>query len=160
MNEKTEEVKNAEDGWEQFDKDMAKGGNFLKLEVDKPYKVVISKAELIESDKFKDKEGKPKKQMELTIEKLNNEPCGKKWQTGSWSVMKEIRKAMKDGSLARSVFLVKKKQEGDKKSYVFEKLEELQAPAPTQGGRVEEKSAGAGGNPSPAKRDEIGAFVN
>jgi len=157
MEKKTEDVKEAEDDWAKFDKEMEQGGNFLKLEVDKPYKIIISKAELVESDKFKDKFGKPKKNMELTVEKLNGEPCGKKWQTGSWSVMKEVRKAMKDGSLARSVFLVKKKQDGDKKSYVFEKLEEIAAPA----NAGEWKSAGGAGKPaSSVARDPTEAYLS
>lgn len=143
MKENEEKVTDAEDEWAEFDKEMASGGNFLKLETDKTYKVVIASAELAESDKFKDRQGKPKKQMILTIDKLNGDPCGKKWTTGSWNVMKEVRKAMKDGSLQRSVFLVKKKQDGDKKYYVFEKLDEIPK---------------AEGQPSPSGKD-IGAFL-
>ena len=143
------EVVNEAEGWAEFDKDMDKGGKYVKLEVDKPYKVVISKAELGVSDKYKDKYGNPKREMKLTIVTLNGEPCGKEWNTSSWSVMKEVRKAMKDGSLARSVFLVKKKQEGDSKSYIFEKLEEFQAPA-----KAGEKSGGVGAvAPSPHDPD-------
>jgi len=128
MNEKIENVVEEPDVWKEFDKEMDSGSKYLSFDAGKGYRITISAADPKKSDKFLDKDGQPKQQMNIVVATVNGQPCGKLWITASWTVMREVRQAVKDGTLTHSVFFLKKKIEGDKKSYVFEKIEQLNAP--------------------------------
>jgi len=123
MNDKVEEVE--EMSWEEYDKRENEAGKYLRVEIDKPYEIMVKSAKLVRDSKFKDRNGNPKIKLVLELSSVNNQPSDKIFETSSFTVIKEIRIAKRDESLPRSVFLLKKKQEQDKTKYVFEKLREL-----------------------------------
>lgn len=119
--------------WEEFDRREAEYGDYLRLEPDKPYMIMVKKATLVEDQKYKDRNGNPKMKVILELATVNDNVTDKVFETGSFQIMKEIRKADKEGKLQRSVFLLKKKQEGDKTKYIFEKVSEKGGATPSSG---------------------------
>lgn len=116
--------------WDEYDQREAEGGKYLKVELDKPYEISVKSDRLVKDPKFKDKRGEPKVKLILELATVNGQPSDKTFETSSFTVINEIRKAKKDQSLLRSVFLLKRKQEQDKTKYVFEKLREVAGPSP------------------------------
>ena len=135
--ETTEEKVEEAVPWDQLE--TQKPGNYFKPEKDKVYNLTISEAKVVLNQKFKDKEGKPKKKAVIRLATVNGEKSELTWDTGSWSVINTLKACVKDGSLARSTFLLKKKVENEKTTYVFEKTGEK--------------------SPAPQDADEIGAYL-
>ena len=132
----TTEEKVDEVPWDELDK-QSEAGNFFKPEKDKPYNLTISEAKVVLNKKFLDKNGKPKKKAVVKLATIDGKKTDQVWETGSWSVINTLKECVKNGSLVRSTFLLKKKVENEKTTYVFEKT----------------------GEKSPASKDEIGAFL-
>lgn len=141
MEETLEEVK--EIGWDEVDVD---DGKYFRPGKDQPYNLTIADAGVVKNAKFKDKDGNPKIQVRLKLATINGEKTALEWRTGSWSVIREIKKCVLDKTLKRSVFLLKMKNDGNKTIYVFEKTGEVKAPS---------KSAYSPDD----KEREVGAFL-
>jgi hypothetical protein len=95
---------------------------YLSLETGKSYKISISKVVLVKRA-FKAGD-EPKLKAVCTLATIDGQPTNKIWETGSFSVMRELKKNIKEEIWmgAHILFLLKKKNEGDKISYVFEDL--------------------------------------
>ena len=117
--ENIEEIK-----WDEVDVD---DGKYFRPEKDKPYNLTIADARVVKNVKFKDRNGNPKIQVRLKLATINGEKTSLEWDTGSWSVIREIKKCVLNKTLERSVFLLKKKDDGNKTTYVFEKTGEVKA---------------------------------
>ena len=105
--------------------DKPKDGKYISPAYDVSYKITIASIELIKKA-FKDGD-KPKLKALCVLKTLNGEPSGKTWETGSFSIMKELKKHVDEQGVWRGaniVYLLKKKKEGDKTTYVFEELGE------------------------------------
>ena len=100
---------------------------FFSPEADKSYRISISKVEL---SKRAFKEGdKPKLKAVCTLATIDGQPTDKVWETGSFSVMRELKRHIvaEEWKGMHLSFLLKKKKDGDKTSYVFEDLGSLEA---------------------------------
>lgn len=95
---------------------------FFSPQYDMAYKVTIGSVILV---KRAFNEGdEPKLKVQCALKTLNGEPSGKIWETGSFSIMRELKKHIKEEKWAGSniTYLLKKKKEGEKTTYVFEEL--------------------------------------
>lgn len=105
--------------------DKPKDGKYISPEYDVSYKIVIASISLYKKP-FKAGDV-PKLKAACVLKTINGEPSGKIWETGSFSVMKELKKHVdKEGVWCGTnvVYLMKKKKEGDKTIYIFEELGE------------------------------------
>ena len=95
---------------------------FFSPQYDQAYKVTISSVELVKKA-FKAGD-EPKLKACCILKTINGDPSGKIWETGSFSIMRELKKHIKDEKWcgANVTYLLKKKKEGDKTTYVFEEL--------------------------------------
>jgi hypothetical protein len=106
-------------------KEGTAGSKYLSVKPEVTYILSVKSADLYRDNRWKDAQGQPKLKLRVVLESVNKEPAnGQVWETGSYTVMKEVRKSVKDGSLARSSFLLKKKDTEGKVTYVFEKIGE------------------------------------
>jgi hypothetical protein len=100
---------------------------YISPEYDKSYRVTLSSVTLARKA-FKEGE-KPKLKAVCVIKTLNGQPSGQTWETGSFSVMRELKKHIvgEEWKGSEVVYLLKKKKEGDKTTYVFEELGSVEA---------------------------------
>ena len=126
--ETTEEKLEEAVPWDQLE--TQRPGNFFKPEKDKAYTITISEAKVVLNKKFMDKNGKPKKKVVVKLATLDGKKTELVWETGSWSVINALKECVQNGSLARSTFLLKKKVENEKTTYVFEKTGEKSPSSP------------------------------
>ena len=110
--------------WDEIN-DTPKESKYFSPEKDVKYEVVFSNVEL---GKKAFKEGEePKLKAFCTIKTLNGVALGKIWETGSFSVMRELKKHIdKDDKWvgANVEWFMKKKIDGNKTSFIFEELGE------------------------------------
>ncbi len=114
----------------------AKSGDFLKVELDKPYTLSFENGKVIKSDKFKDDKGNPKTQIELKLASLNGQPSKLVWRTGSWTVIGEIKKFVTDAKskvvdserFKKARFFLKAQKKGANTEYLFSVSEDPLAP--------------------------------
>lgn len=108
-----------------WDEVSGRDGNtkYFKPTKDEMYRIVIDGVSL-EKKAFR---GEP---MKLTascqLKTINGKPSELIWETRSFSIMKELKRHVsKEGKWEGShiTFLLKKKMEGDKTTYIFEELE-------------------------------------
>lgn len=112
--------------WGEYEKAQSESGQYFKAELDKNYNLVFKKAMLVRDKKYLDNNGKPRLKIILSLASINGAPSEKVFETGSFSIMREIKKTVDDGSLERSTFLLKKRAKGgDKIEYIFEKIGEV-----------------------------------
>ena len=125
MKETKEEVKDAEASWDEVGMEKSK---FFSPEKDKPYTITIASAQLVRDERYLDKDGVPKLTLKLKLATINGAPTDQEWATGSWSIIREVKKCVMDKSLERSSFLMKMKEEAGRRAYIFEKVGEKQSP--------------------------------
>ena len=97
---------------------------YFSPEVGKAYRIKIKDIELVRKAFQQGSEAKLKARCELlTVDGLASY---KVWETGSRSVMSELRKhVIEEKWVGQAItYLLKKKMEGDKVSYIFEELGE------------------------------------
>jgi hypothetical protein len=94
---------------------------YWKPEVGKPYKVIFSTAKLYRR-KFKENE-QPRLVVSCEVLSVDGIKPIKQaiFETGSWNIMREIKRNL--GQLPSTIFLLKKKQEEGRISYIFEVLD-------------------------------------
>lgn len=101
---------------------QAAGGNkFFSPEPEKQYKISFDEVKLLDKA-FKAE--KPKLTAVCKIRLLNGEPSGQVWETRSLSVIKELRAGVQ-GEIwvgQNIIFLLKKKKDGEKTTYIFEQI--------------------------------------
>ena len=97
---------------------------FFSPEVGKSYRITISQVELVEKA-FK-KGDAPKMKVQCVLSSIDGLPSNKIWETGSFAVMRELKTHVLDEKWNghRITYLLKKKNEGEKVSFVFEELGE------------------------------------
>lgn len=163
MEMKNENVKDAGLDWDRFE---IQSDARVKIETGKKYEMgfsAVKQDEIEVTDNEKTAEGKMeiKKKIPvliLAVDFYDGKPAKRELVVTSKRLVQTIRTYFEKGLLFRKMFELRKDGEGFQTHYSMISLDDKpKAPSPTQNG---EKSAGAGGNPSPAKRDEIGAFVN
>ena len=111
------------DEWEGIDAQLEGASEYFKPELNTPYRLVFASAKPAPpDDRFKDRDGKPKVRMVITLKTLNGQPSNLIWTTGAFAVMREVRTAQKAGNLDRIEFLLKKKEEDGRTRYVFERI--------------------------------------
>ena len=105
----------------------AENQKFFSPETGKSYRIAISGVEL-QRKAFREGD-KPKLKAVCSLSAIDGVPTTKVWETGSFSVMNELKKSIRDEKWMGShiTFLLKKKKEGEKVSYVFEDLGALEA---------------------------------
>jgi len=137
MEEKIEDLEKVE--WSELSsKDKESGSKYFQVKPDTTYILTLASAELHRDNRWKDANGQPKLKCTLALKTVNDAPAnGQIWETGSYTVMLEVRKAVQNGSLAKSKFLLKKKDAEGKITYIFEKI----------------------GESSPSSSDKVGAFL-
>lgn len=127
-----EEVPNTPEGfetqavsWDELGSGKRRSESYLEVEPDKAYQIVIKTAQLKRDSIYKDKHGNPKLKVVLTLSNVNNEEVKDlQWETGSWTIIKALNEARKEGKLVSTVWLLKKKRENERISYVFEAVGE------------------------------------
>lgn len=127
MEEKIELVSEESDLWDSVDRN--KTNRWFKPVANQNYQVVFKSAELRSEAYPNTPDAKKRLRLYCQMDKLDNQPCDLVFATSSFTVIREVKKyiALKgDGSLPYRIFLLKMKLEGDKKSYVFEMIGEVQ----------------------------------
>ena len=144
MEEKIEEIPNTPEGFETETvswKDLGTGNRdsktYLTVDFDQWYDVVITEAKLKRDSVYKDKKGNPKLKVCITFAEVNGEKVpGLKWETGSWTVIKELKKAIEEEVLSTTLFTMKKKKEDNKTIYLFERKRALTPSPPSSSDSV------------------------
>jgi hypothetical protein len=101
-----------------------KASRYFKAEIDKGYKATFSDVKL--AKRAFNKGDEPKLKAICTIATLDAQPSEKIWETGSFSVMKTLKKYVKDENWigANVVFFLKRKELDGKTTFIFEELGE------------------------------------
>ena len=128
MQETKEEIKEVEASWNEVEKREG-SGKFFKPELDRMYKLRIKSAKPVKSEKFKDKDGKPKVRVVLALASIDGKVSELIWETGSWSVMNTIKPFAVAGLLDKCEFLLKQRKENEKVSYIFEEINGVKSPS-------------------------------
>ncbi len=102
--------------------EVGDGEHYFSPEYDRSYRVVISSVSLYKR-KFEEEED-PKLRVACVLKTIDDEPSGKIWDTGSLPVLRKLKKYVGEGGKwnCTSTFLLKKKKDGLKTTYVFEEL--------------------------------------
>ncbi len=115
---------------------QAKKGDSLKVELDKPYTLSFESAEIRKSTVYTDKNGKPKIQAVFKLTTLNGTPSKLSWTTGSWTVMGELKRFVKDPKskvvdserFKKAKFFLLAEKAGANTKYTFKVSEDPLAP--------------------------------
>ena len=104
-----------------------KANKYFKAEIDKGYKVTF-KDVVLAKRAFKAGD-EPKIKALCTINTLDGQAFDKVWETGSFSVMKELKKHVVENKWVGQnvVFLLKRKEADGKTTFVFEEIETIEA---------------------------------
>ncbi len=135
MKETKEEVKEVkeipqeETSWNEVEKKSEGDGKFFKPEIDRMYKLRIKSAKPIKSTRFKNADGTPKVRVILAITSINGEPSDQTWETGSWTVIGTVKPLAVAGLLDKCEFLLRRKEEGDRTTYIFEEINGVKTPS-------------------------------
>lgn len=106
-------------GWDAID--APKESRYWQPELGKSYRIRFLKVDEPKPRAFKEGD-KEKLRVLCHLRAINGEPSDLIWETGSYSVMRELKKHVLAGSILRTEFLIKKEKKGDKTSYIFEPL--------------------------------------
>lgn len=95
---------------------------FFKVEADKSYRLRIAKVELVRKA-FKEGD-KPKLKACIHLSSVNGSQTDQVWETGSFQVINELKKHVvgNEWKGANCEYLMKKKKEGDKTTFIFEEI--------------------------------------
>lgn len=127
--EEVKEIKQAEASWDEVEKKSEGDGKFFKPELDRMYKLRIKSAKPIKSARFKNKDGTPKVRVVLEIATIDGEPSDQTWETGSWSVMGVVKPFVVAGLLDKCEFLLKRREDGERTTYIFEEINGVKTPS-------------------------------
>lgn len=113
-------LENPQDMWSDFEDDVKARGEFFKPEAGVQYRVVVKSVEL---KKVAFKEGDEKKWRGfIKFSSIDGKPDDRTWETGSFTVLNELKKHDRAGTLGKVVHLLKKNESGGKVTYIFEEI--------------------------------------
>lgn len=99
---------------------------YFKPEANTAYHLYFEFAEIRHSEKYRYDSGKPKLELHLKIRQLNGQPCNKIFTTGSFTVINEVKKFVRNGKakienerFQKIEFFLKRIQDGNKIQYLF-----------------------------------------
>lgn len=119
------------DPWQEYEKESEQSGQFFSPKEEVQYKVILASFEL-KKEAFKSGD-KEKWTLKAVLKSLDGKPSNLKWNTKSFTIIKAVKPYKDDFvKLGKVTWLLRKKKDGDKISYVFEDLGVL-SPAPSQG---------------------------